>query len=108
MPGGILAQGVNALATCSSQARECERGDEEEEPKAKRRCSLAETVSFDGETPVAGADSGEGSEKEKEELAADAKLRQENGGIQATSEVAKSTNLKRARNVSWEINSSST
>uniref|UniRef100_A0A0E0DBP9 Uncharacterized protein n=1 Tax=Oryza meridionalis TaxID=40149 RepID=A0A0E0DBP9_9ORYZ len=92
-------KGVNALATCSSQARECERGEEEEEeePKAKRRCSLAETASFDGETPVARADSGEGSEKE--ELAADVKLRQENGGIQATSEVAKSTNLKRARNL---------
>ncbi|KAF0891175.1 hypothetical protein E2562_006534 [Oryza meyeriana var. granulata] len=88
-------KGVNALATCSAQARESETGDEEEEePKAKRQCGLAETTSLDGESPVAGADSGEGSEKE---LTADVKLR--NGNIQASTEVAQSTNLKRARNL---------
>ncbi|KAL5216512.1 hypothetical protein ABZP36_007913 [Zizania latifolia] len=88
-------KGVNALATFSSQARECERG-EEEEPKAKRQCGFAETASLDGEAPVAGANSGEGSEKE---LATDVKLGQDNGDIPASSEVAKSANLKRARNL---------
>ncbi|XP_006652123.1 uncharacterized protein LOC102705152 [Oryza brachyantha] len=86
-------KGVNALATCSSQARECERvaddSFDDEEPKAKRQCGLAETASLDGETPAAGSDAGEGSSKE---AATDA-------AIQATSEVAQSTNLKRARNL---------
>ncbi|KAL5214181.1 hypothetical protein ABZP36_003333 [Zizania latifolia] len=82
-------KGVNAVAMFSS-------GDEGAEPQAKRHCGLAETASLDDDTPVAGANSGEGSEKE---LATDAKLRQDNGDMPASSAVAKSTNLKRARNL---------
>ncbi|KAG8064034.1 hypothetical protein GUJ93_ZPchr0004g40481 [Zizania palustris] len=91
-------KGANAVAMFSSQARGFDNGDEGEEPEAKRQCGLADTASLDGDTPLAGANSGESSEKE---LATDAKLRQgkDNGDMPASSEVAKSTNLKRARNL---------
>jgi hypothetical protein len=76
---------VNALATCSSQARECE------EPLAKRQCGAStELAALDD----AQNDVGQGS-------TADAQPRDEtsSGGVRASSEVAQSTNLKRARNV---------
>lgn len=78
-------KGVSALATCSSQARECERG---EEPDAKRQCGR---TSAEFATLVAG----------EEGSIADAQPRGEtNGGdVQASAEVAQSTNLKRARNL---------
>jgi hypothetical protein len=79
---------VNALATSSSQARGCER---EEEPDAKRRCGSSTEFASLG----AGKADGEGP-------AADVQTRDEtNGGdVLASAEVAPSTNLKRARNVS--------
>jgi len=83
-------KGVNALATCSSQARECEREEEEEEPDAKRRCG----ASTEFATLHAGKEAGE-------EGGSDAPPRDEaNGGnVLASAEVAQSTNLKRARNL---------
>ncbi|KAF8737562.1 hypothetical protein HU200_014109 [Digitaria exilis] len=83
-------KGVSALATCSSQARECERSadvdEEEEEPKAKRLCSDSlEAAGLNGDSPVAG----------KEAAANPDGM----GGVQASAEVAQSTNLKRARNL---------
>lgn len=78
-------KGVNALATCSSQARECE------EPLAKRQCGAStELAALDD----AQNDVGQGS-------TADAQPRDEtsSGGVRASSEVAQSTNLKRARNL---------
>jgi hypothetical protein len=73
---------VSALATCSSQARECE------EPHAKRQCGAS--------TELAALD-----DAQKDVGAADAQPRDEtsSGGVRASSEVAQSTNLKRARNV---------
>jgi len=97
-------QGVSALATCSSQARECERSagvdEEEEEPKAKRLCGNSlEAAGLDGDSPVAvdaGKEAAAGSDVEE---TAGVKVRQGTGGVQASAEVAQSTNLKRARNV---------
>ncbi|KAK8463027.1 hypothetical protein SEVIR_1G308300v4 [Setaria viridis] len=98
-------KGVSALATCSSQARECERraelDEEEEEPKAKRLCGDSlEAAGLDGDSPVAGkeasAAAAAGSDVEE---TAGVKLRQGTGGGQASAEVAQSTNLKRARNL---------
>ena len=100
-------QGVSALATCSSQARECERiagvdEEEEEEPKAKRLCGNSlEAAGLDGDSPVAvdaGKEAAAGSDVEE---TAGVKVRQGTGGVQASAEVAQSTNLKRARNVGW-------
>ncbi|RLN09264.1 uncharacterized protein C2845_PM11G27480 [Panicum miliaceum] len=94
-------KGVSALATCSSQARECERSagvdEEEEEPKAKRLCGdSSEAAVLDGDSPVAGKEAAAGSDAEE---TAGVKLRQGTGGVQASAEVAQSTNLKRARNL---------
>ncbi|XP_047065202.1 uncharacterized protein LOC124673119 [Lolium rigidum] len=78
-------KGVSALATCSSQARECE------EPHAKRQCGVStELAALDD----AQKDVGEGS-------TADAQPRDEtnSGDVRASSEVAQSTNLKRARSL---------
>ncbi|OEL38376.1 hypothetical protein BAE44_0000607 [Dichanthelium oligosanthes] len=90
-------KGVSALATCSSQARECEGSadvDEEEEvPKAKRLCGDS---SLDGDSPVAGNEEAAGPDVEE---TAGVKLQQGTGGLQASAEVAQSTNLKRARNL---------
>jgi hypothetical protein len=96
-----FCQGVSALATCSSQARECERSagvDEEvEEPKAKRLCGDSlEAAGLDGDSPAAGKEAAAGSDAEE---TAGVKLRRGTGGAQASAEVAQSTNLKRARNV---------
>jgi hypothetical protein len=89
---------VSALASCPSQARGCETAtdaDEDEEPKTKRQCcSSTDAADLDGNTPAAIKDEGADSDGEG---AADVKLRQ----VLASAEVAKSTNLKRARNVSW-------
>ncbi|PAN07979.1 hypothetical protein PAHAL_1G377700 [Panicum hallii] len=94
-------KGVSALATCSSQARECERSagvDEEvEEPKAKRLCGDSlEAAGLDGDSPAAGKEAAAGSDAEE---TAGVKLRRGTGGAQASAEVAQSTNLKRARNL---------
>nr|CAB3447782.1 unnamed protein product [Digitaria exilis] len=94
-------KGVSALATCSSQARECERSadvdEEEEEPKAKRLCSDSlEAAGLNGDSPVAGKEAA--ANPDAEETTA-VKLRQGMGGVQASAEVAQSTNLKRARNL---------
>ena len=94
-------QGVSALATCSSQTRECERSagvdEEEEEPKAKRLCGNSfDAAGLDGDSPVAGKEAAAGSDAEE---TAGVKLQQGTGGVQASTEVAQSTNLKRARNV---------
>ncbi|VAH41229.1 unnamed protein product [Triticum turgidum subsp. durum] len=83
-------KGVNALAMCSSQARERERG--EEEPDAKRHCRAS--------TEFAALDA----KKDADEAlgaAADAKPREEPNGdvVLASAEVAQSTNLKRARSL---------
>ena len=80
---------MNVLATCSSQARERER--EEEEPRAKRQCGASTEFAA---LHAGHDDAGQGSS------AADAQPREEtNGYVQASAEVAQSTNLKRARNV---------
>jgi hypothetical protein len=96
-------QGVNALASCPTQARRCETAtdaDEDDEPETKRQCrSSTDAADLDGNTPAAIKEEGADSDGER---AADVKLRQGTGGIQASAEVAKSTNLKRARNVSCE------
>jgi hypothetical protein len=94
---------VSALATCSSQARECERraelDEEEEEPKAKRLCGDSlEAARLDGDSPVAVKEAAAVADPDSEETAA-VRLRQGTGGGQASAEVAQSTNLKRARNV---------
>ncbi|XP_051213204.1 uncharacterized protein [Lolium perenne] len=75
-------KGVSALATCSSQARECE------EPHAKRQCGAS--------TELAALD-----DAQKDVGAADAQPRDEtsSGDVRASSEVAQSTNLKRARSL---------
>uniref|UniRef100_A0ACD5WNE9 Uncharacterized protein n=1 Tax=Avena sativa TaxID=4498 RepID=A0ACD5WNE9_AVESA len=81
-------KGVNALATCPSQARECERDEEEEEPHAKRQCGAS--------TEFAALHAG------KEGPAADdAQPRDEatDANVLASAEVAQSTNLKRARSL---------
>lgn len=96
-------QGVSALATCSSQARECERraelDEEEEEPKAKRLCGDSlQAARLDGDSPVAVKEAAAVADPDSEETAA-VRLRQGTGGGQASAEVAQSTNLKRARNV---------
>jgi hypothetical protein len=87
----ILFQGVSALATCSSQARGCEGGacpEEVEEPKAKRRCAgSTEAADVDSNSPAAGEETAAGPDG------------LEKGNVQASAEVAQSTNLKRARNV---------
>ncbi|KAK3136402.1 hypothetical protein QOZ80_5BG0433560 [Eleusine coracana subsp. coracana] len=91
-------KGVSALATCSTQAREYEDtvdADRDEEPKAKWQCGgSTEAVDLDRNTPAAVKE--EGSDIEG---TADVKLRQRTGDIQASTEVAQSTNLKRARNL---------
>ncbi|GJN36850.1 hypothetical protein PR202_gb25749 [Eleusine coracana subsp. coracana] len=89
---------VSALATCSTQAREYEDAvdaDKDEEPKAKRQCGgSTEAVDLDRNTLAAVKE--EGSDIEG---TADVKLQQRTGDIQASTEVAQSTNLKRARNL---------
>ncbi|KAM0915230.1 hypothetical protein ACQ4PT_010995 [Festuca glaucescens] len=77
-------KGVSALATCSSQTRECERS---EEPHAKRQCGASTEFATLDDAPK---DVGEGS-------TADAQPRDET--VRASAEVAQSTNLKRARNL---------
>ncbi|KAF8729606.1 hypothetical protein HU200_017554 [Digitaria exilis] len=94
-------KGVSALATCSSQAREFERSpdvdEEEEEPKAKRLCGDSlEAAGLNGDPPVSGKEAAAGPDVE---ATAGAKLRQGTEGVQASAEVAQSTNLKRARNL---------
>ncbi|CAN6354964.1 unnamed protein product [Urochloa humidicola] len=94
-------KGVSALATCSAQARDCERSaeldEEEEEPKAKRlREESLDAAGLDGDSPVAGKEAGGGPDGEE---TAGVKLRQGTGGLQSSAEVAQSTNLKRARNL---------
>ncbi|KAM3372638.1 hypothetical protein ACQJBY_019498 [Aegilops geniculata] len=85
-------KGVNALAMCSSQARERETG--EEEPDAKRHCrASAEFATLDAQKV---ADEALGN------AGADAKPREEEpsgGVVLASAEVAQSTNLKRARSL---------
>ncbi|VAH25468.1 unnamed protein product [Triticum turgidum subsp. durum] len=84
-------KGVNALAMCSSQARERESG--EEEPDAKRRCTAStEFASLEAQKVV---------NESSDNGAADAKPRaMPNGDVVVTSaEVAQSTNLKRARSL---------
>jgi len=89
----ILFQGVSALATCSSQARGCEGGAcpeevEEEEPKAKRMCGgSTEDSPRNSNSPAAGEETAAGPDGLGK------------GNVQASAEVAQSTNLKRARNV---------
>lgn len=97
----ILVQGVSALATCSSQARECKRSadfdEDREEPKAKRPCGDSlEAADLNCDSPVAGKEAAAGPDVEE---TAGVKLLQGTGGVQASAEVAQSTNLKRARNV---------
>ncbi|KAM0868408.1 hypothetical protein ACQ4PT_041344 [Festuca glaucescens] len=77
-------KGVSALATCSSQARECERS---EEPHAKRQCGASTEFATLDDAPK---DVCQGS-------TADAQPRDET--VRASAEVAQSTNLKRARNL---------
>ncbi|XP_062224719.1 uncharacterized protein LOC133923434 [Phragmites australis] len=93
-------KGVSTLATCSTQARGCcsaVDADEDEEPKAKRLCGGSmKAVGLDGSNPAAGEVIVTGSGNEG---AADAKLRQGMGDIQASEDVVQSTNLKRARNL---------
>ncbi|KAM3392747.1 hypothetical protein ACQJBY_013743 [Aegilops geniculata] len=85
-------KGVNALAMCSSQARE--RGRGEEEPDAKRhRAASTEFATLDAQKDInESSDSG---------AAADAKTSEgpSGGGVVASAEVAQSTNLKRARSL---------
>ncbi|TVU49194.1 hypothetical protein EJB05_00492 [Eragrostis curvula] len=86
-------KGVSALATCPAQATGCENAadaDDDEEPKPKRQCSSASTEAsdLDGITPAAAVNQAD-----------DVILRQGTGDIQASTEVAQSTNLKRARNL---------
>ncbi|XP_066346786.1 uncharacterized protein [Miscanthus floridulus] len=90
-------KGVSALATCSSQARGCEGGacpeevEEEEEPKAKRMCGGSTEDSprkgMDSNSPAAGEETAAGPDGPGK------------GNVQASAEVAQSTNLKRARNL---------
>ncbi|TVU07420.1 hypothetical protein EJB05_47474 [Eragrostis curvula] len=83
-------KGVSALATCPTQATGCESAADadDEEPKAKRQCSAStEAADLDGITPAAVNEAG------------DVIQRQGTGDIQASTEVAQSTNLKRARNL---------
>ncbi|XBI51908.1 hypothetical protein VPH35_034364 [Triticum aestivum] len=84
-------KGVNALAMCSSQARERERG--EEEPDAKRHCTAStEFATLEAQKDVnEGSDNGAGDAKPREGPDGDAVL--------ASAEVAQSTNLKRARSL---------
>lgn len=93
-----MGQGVNALATSSAQGPDA---DEDEAPKAKRQCGDGSTEAVDLERNTPAATKEEGSNGEG---AADVKLRQGTSDIQASTEVAQSTNLKRARNVSCKAN----
>ncbi|KAL6653037.1 hypothetical protein ACP70R_011962 [Stipagrostis hirtigluma subsp. patula] len=91
-------KGVNALATCSAQARGFENGGaDDEEPKAKRQCGAStEAADLVGDAPATERETAAACDGE---VAVDAKLRQGTGDIQASAEVAQSTNLKRARNL---------
>lgn len=93
-------KGVSALATCSSQARGCEGGAcpcpeevkaEEEEPRAKRMCGGSTEDSprngLDSNSPAAGEETAAGPDGLGK------------GNVQASAEIAQSTNLKRARSL---------
>ncbi|XP_044964077.1 uncharacterized protein LOC123424514 [Hordeum vulgare subsp. vulgare] len=75
-------KGVNALATCSSQARERESGEEEPEPK--RHCGGASTLD---------------AQKVADQALGNADAKPNGDVVLASAEVAQSTNLKRARSL---------
>lgn len=93
---------MSALATCSSQARGCEGGAcpcpcpeevkaEEEEPRAKRMCGGSTE-----DSPRNGLDSNSPAAEEETAAGPDGLGK---GNVQASAEIAQSTNLKRARSV---------